>query len=92
MRIVWDETKRLANLAKHGLDFEGFADRFDIDTAVEVPTFPSRTGRDRTLFVGPLDGVLVVAAVLSPLGSEAQSLISLRPASAKERRLYEHRS
>jgi uncharacterized DUF497 family protein len=39
--------------------------------------------------IGELNGELVVVAVVSSLGSEALSLVSLRPASSKERRLYE---
>lgn len=42
----------------------------------------------RFRLVGTFEGRLVVAAILSPLGSEAFSLISLRPASRMKRRLY----
>ncbi|GJD94804.1 BrnT family toxin [Methylobacterium iners] len=89
--IVWDEAKRIANLAKHGLDFAVFEDSFDFETSVNRPARPSRTGRLRTKLIGMLEGRLVVAAIVSPLGTEALAIISLRRASASERMLYEHR-
>lgn len=79
MRIVWDEPKRLANLAKHGLDFED-VDPIFFETAV---VRPAKQGRWQAF--GSLQGTLV-ALVFAPLGSEALSLISLRTASAKERK------
>ncbi len=89
MKIVWDEPKRLANLDKHGLDFREFEDGFSWEACLVFPARPSQTGRARHQMIGELNGELVVVAVVSPLGSEALSLVSLRPASAKERRLYE---
>jgi hypothetical protein len=87
--IVWDEPKRIANLAKHGLDLAAFESGFDFETAVNRPTRPSRTGRLRTRLIGMFEGRLVVAAIVSPLGTEALSIVSLRPASASERVLYD---
>ena len=70
-----------------GLDFADAAERFDWDTAIVGETYPSRTGRTRFMAIGRLDGALV-ALVLSPLGTEALSAVSLRPASANERKRY----
>jgi uncharacterized protein len=89
MRVVWDEPKRESNLAKHGLDFTDARDRLVFEDSVIVPTNPALDGRPRFVAIGVLDGRLV-AAVISPLGSEALSLISLRPASRRERRIYEN--
>lgn len=89
MTIVWDERKRQANLAKHGLDFVDFARAFDPDTAIVLTARPSRTGRRRLTLVGFWKGALLVAAIVSPLGSEGFSLVSLRPAGKKERALYD---
>lgn len=86
--IVWDEPKRLANLAKHDLDFADFETGFDFATALEVTAKPSRTGRSRSPLIGSFRGRLVVAAIVSPLGTQALALISLRPASSSERILY----
>jgi uncharacterized DUF497 family protein len=87
--ITWDEPKRLANIDKHGLDFADFEAGFDFETALALPAPDSATGRQRVKVIGLLKGVLVVVAILSPLGSEAAALISLRRASREERSLYE---
>ncbi len=84
MRIIWDEPKRLSNLAKHGLDFADMPDGFDFSSAVIVP---ATAGRFK--LISTLHGVQMVAAVTAFVGREALSVISLRPASRKERELYE---
>lgn len=84
MRIVWDEHKRLANLDKHEMDFGGLAGEFFVTALI-------LNARDRRLTaIGRFeDGVAMV--IFAPLGSEAISVISMRPASARERRyLDEH--
>jgi hypothetical protein len=85
MRIIIDEPKRLSNLRKHGLDMADFAQGFDFDSARTFPAYPSRTGRTRFGLMGWFNGAVVVAAIMSPLGSEALSLVSLRLASQQER-------
>ncbi len=83
MKIVWDEPKRLANIAKHdGLDFadldEGFFERSMI-----VPA-----KGNRLIAVGRVaDSVVVVVFVA--LGSEGVSVISMRHANRRERRLVD---
>jgi len=77
--LVWDEPKRLQNLAKQGLDFADL--RYDFFEASRV--FPARRGR--FMAIGTFQNMVIVAVVFSPLGSEALSIISLRFASAKER-------
>jgi uncharacterized protein len=89
MKVGWDEPKRLANLNKHELDFREFEEGFSWEACLVFPARPSRTGRARHQMIGELNGELVVVAVVSPLGFEALSLVSLRPASGKERKLYE---
>jgi uncharacterized DUF497 family protein len=79
MKIVWDEPKRQANLAKHGLDFASLTVEFFEGSTV----FPSTAGR--AVAVGNLNGEIIIAVVIKPLGSEAISVISMRPASRKER-------
>lgn len=81
MQIVWDELKRKRNLAKHGMDFADLTvEFFEASTA-----YPAREGR--LLAIGELDGRVVIAVVFKPVGSEALSVISMRPASRKERSL-----
>lgn len=81
MKIVWDEPKRLANIAKHdGLDFANLDESF-FERSIVVP------GRGKRLIaVGRLaNGVVVVVFVT--LGSEG--IISMRPANRKERKLLD---
>lgn len=75
MLIAYDETKRLRNISKHGLDMA------ELDFAF----FPAKAGR--SMAIGAFKGEVVIATVFKPLGSEALSVISMRLASRKERSL-----
>ena len=79
MKITWDEPKRLSNLAKHGLDFADLVPEFFLTAYVE----PTKDGR--SLAIGEFNGVIVIVVVFRPLGSEAISVISMRPGNSKER-------
>ncbi|WP_062224482.1 MULTISPECIES: BrnT family toxin [unclassified Aureimonas] len=79
MQIVWDEPKRERNLVKHGLDFAALTPDFFEAARVEI----AKEGR--FLAIGELDGVTILAVIFRPLGSEALSVISMRPASRIER-------
>jgi uncharacterized DUF497 family protein len=89
VKIIWDEPKRQANIAIHGLDLAD-AKFFDWESAIVIAARQSVSGRARFRAIGRLRSDLV-ALVFSPLGSEAVALISLRRASRRERRLYEQR-
>ena len=85
MKIVWDHPKRVANIAKHGLDFATLTEEFFADALV------LSAKRGRYLAIGrDLNGV--VSVVFVTLGLEGISIISMRPASAKEKRLYNAQS
>ena len=93
MKATWDEPKRRANLLKHGLDFADFDEAFDAETALFLPARPSGNGRTRYILIGDWNGMLVVVVIVSPLGTEALDIVSLRPASPRERNAYDrHRS
>ncbi|PRD40361.1 hypothetical protein C5748_27450 [Phyllobacterium phragmitis] len=81
MKITWDEPKRLTNLTKHRLDFTALT----VEFFEEATIYPGKMGR--FIAVGELDGQIVIAVVFKSLGSEALSVISMRPASQKERNL-----
>jgi uncharacterized protein len=84
VKIVWDEPKRLANLAKHGLDFADLNEAF-FDNALVLPSYHKRwAGIGKNI-----RGVIVV--VFFTLGKEAVSVVSMRPASRNERKLYAER-
>ena len=79
MIIVWDEPKRLANIAKHGIDFVDIGPEFFLAALVK----PAKNGRWTA--IGQHKGIIVV--IFATLGNEAISLFSARTASAKERKL-----
>jgi len=89
MTATWGDIKRKANLLKHGLDFADFDASFDAETALIRPARPSRTGRARYMLIGQWKGALIVVVIASPLGSEALDIVSIRPASPKERAAYD---
>lgn len=77
--ITWDEPKRLANIDKHGLDFAELSAGFFLEAAIT----PARKGRYKA--VGFVNGKMV-AVIFAPLGTEAVSVISMRPTKKQERR------
>ena len=82
MKIVWDEPKREKNLANHGLDFASL----DIEFFAEAIVVPAKLGRQ--MAIGIL-GNGMIATIFLALGREGISIISMRPASRKERKTYE---
>ena len=81
MMIVWDEPKRAANLAKHGIDFADIDDGFFLSSLIG----PAKNGR--FFAIGELNGLTTV--IFATLGPEGLSIISARPASRSERKLLE---
>jgi uncharacterized DUF497 family protein len=86
MRLVWDESKRRRNLRIHRFDFEDATD-FAWETADVSATYPSARGGARFLATGWFEGRLITI-IFSPLGTEAYAIVSMRPASKKERTKY----
>jgi hypothetical protein len=84
MRYEWDERKRLANIAKHGLDF------FDVGIVFESPyvKVPSpHEGEERFLVIGTFKGRFVT--VVCTMRSETIRIISFRRARHEERDTYQ---
>ena len=79
--IEWDEAKRLANLAKHGVDFAAIDD-FDWTGAQTQPDTRHDYGEPRWLAYGLIgDRVHVVIFIMR---DERRRLISLRKANRRE--------
>jgi uncharacterized DUF497 family protein len=87
MEFVWDPPKRKQNFDRHGYDFAD-APFFEWERAHVSPTNPSVRGTPRMSATGRF-GDEIVTIIFTPLGTEAYSIISFRPASKKERRVYE---
>lgn len=88
MVILVPEPKRAANLLKHGIDLADFEAGFSWDRYLRLTAHPSATGRMREVWLGRMAG-RIVAAVVSPLGTEALAVISIRPANERERSAYD---
>jgi uncharacterized DUF497 family protein len=82
----WDEQKRRANIAKHGLDFTD-AEELDWDTAAIIPSARGDFGETRLVVLGMHHGHVHVVIVTRRLGRTR--IISFRKAKAKEVWRYE---
>jgi len=83
--VEWDQAKRLANLAKHGLDFRDVP-FMDWDRAVIVPDLRFDYPEPRFWAFAMLNGRLHMAAFCRR-GKKVR-VISFRKANDKEIRLY----
>jgi len=85
MEFEWDEAKRLANTAKHGLDF---IDAIEVFAVAHVEEAARLTADEpRFLAIGPF-GDRVITVVFVHRGN-AIRLISARSARRGERRRYQ---
>ena len=86
-KLIWDETKRKANLVKHGLDFrdadEVLASRYRWDAEVV------RGGETRVLSISYALGFLAVLSVVHTERHGFARVISFRRASRTEREVYD---
>jgi uncharacterized DUF497 family protein len=85
LEFEWDEGKRLANVAKHGIDFYDVLEVF-ASPHLEIEARPTN-GEPRRLAVGLLDGRLVT--IVFTHRGEAIRIISARRARHGERRQYQ---
>jgi uncharacterized protein len=83
--ITWDEAKRQANIAKHGLDFVGCEAIFDYPV-ISLEDTRDAYGEQRINLLGWLDG-RVVNMTYTERG-ETLRVISLRRANRHETRRY----
>ena len=86
MKYEWDESKRLANLAKHKLDFRGA--RFIYEHPGKLTLNMTRKGESRKLDIALVENSGVILALVYVERGAAVRCISLRPANRKERWMY----
>ena len=85
-RLTWDETKRLANLRKHGLDFADA--RCVLNSRYRLDVESVRQGELRVQsFSYVMDRLAVLTVVHTPRDG-AVRVISFRPASETESETY----
>jgi uncharacterized DUF497 family protein len=85
MKVTSDQPKRLANMAKHGLDFAILTEEFFADALV----ISAKSGRYQAI---GRDASGVISVVFAVLGLEGISVVSMRPASKRERKLFGEKS
>jgi len=89
MEYEWDETKRDANFAKHGVDFMD-AENFDWSSAIETIDDRLNYFEERWIVLGLIDNRLHV--LIYTIRGENIRLISLRRANRRERDYYEEKT
>ena len=89
VKVEWDENKDLQNQSKHGISFEEAQNLFLSGAEyLEVFDWEHSEQEDRFIAIGPLSrGVVVV--VWTPRDEDTVRVISARPATPRETRLYE---
>ncbi len=81
MLITFDETKLQTNIIKHQLDFRDLSLGFFEAAAIfDAP-------QERLKAIGTFQDRIIISVIFKPMGTEALSVISMRPASRKERNL-----
>ena len=88
MELEWDEVKRLANYAKHGLDFR---DAEKVFQGITLTAEDNRQdyGEKRFISLGLLEDMVVV--VVHTARSEKTRIISMRKANQREKKTYEEK-
>lgn len=90
MRIEWDQAKNEINRTKHGIDFETAQLVFDDPCCV---TFVERVtdGEERWHAIGSIEGIILLVVVHTcreESSDEIVRIVSARPATRRERKLY----
>ena len=90
MRIEWDQAKNEINQAKHGIDFATAQLVFDDPCCV---TFVDRVtgGEERWHAIGLIGNIIILVVVHTyrkEVSDEVIRIISARPATRRERKLY----
>ncbi len=89
LRCDWDPAKAVRNLRKHGISFDEACTVFFDPLAVTGADPDHGLGEERWLTFG-LSGRLRLLTVAHCDGEDRIRIISARPATRAERRLYEH--
>ncbi len=88
MRLSWDDAKAIANLARHGVSFHEAVTVFGDPLAITYPDPDHSIGEERYITFGrSASGRLLVVAHVER--QDGLRVISARPATRRERRIYE---
>jgi uncharacterized DUF497 family protein len=89
LKFDWDESKALANLAKHGVSFEEAASVFGDPLALTFPDPDHSVGEKRWLTFGISQSNRLLVVAHTDRGRSIR-IISARKATRHERGIYEH--
>ena len=84
--LIWDEAKREANLAKHGLDFADAA--WVLESDIRLDVIVVRKDEERTQSFAYVFDRLAVLTLVHMARETATRIISFRPASEEESETY----
>lgn len=87
MHFEWDEAKRMANAAKHGIDFVDAPEMFQRPMIVRSDE-RKNYGEPRWQGLGLVQGRLMVVAY-TKRGSNTIRIISVRKANSREKTLFQ---
>lgn len=87
MRFEWDDDKREAVIAKHGIDFYDVVPLFEISTALIVDQPVENELRVKRIILGPEQVFLAIVYTYRDSGNTIR-LITAHRASAKDRKAY----
>ena len=87
MQYEWNETKREANLRKHGYDFADADLVYDNINKMTVPAIRANESRSQDIALVEVQGKIL--SLVYVLRGYTVRVISFRMASRKERRIYD---
>ena len=87
LRLVWDDAKRKANLARHGLDFADAGAVLESRYRLDLPVVRNRETRMQS--ISYVMDFLAVLTVVHTARDGATRVISFRHASDEEREGYD---
>jgi uncharacterized protein len=88
LKFVWDREKAVANLAKHGVDFEDAITAFNDPLSITILDPDHSQGEERFQLVGHSRAGRLLVIAHTERGNEIR-LINARPATRRERQTYE---
>ena len=85
-RLTWDETKRQANILKHGLDFADAGEVLESRYLLDIVVW--RDDENRVMSISYVASFLAVLTVAHTERDDTIRIISFRRASREEREIY----
>ena len=90
MRFAWDDLKAIENLAKHGVSFGEATEVFYDPNALEVEDAEHSFDESRFVIIGYSTSRMLFVVFAERRGDVIR-IISARPPTSEERKLYEER-